>query len=81
MFHVTRRVCKVMAESTKARVSNHRSQLRKAGLKLIQIAVPDPARRGFAAECRRQALLVNGGADEKRVLREMEALMDTDEWV
>jgi Protein of unknown function (DUF3018) len=80
MLHVTKQSSKAMAESTKDRVNKHRAQLRKAGLKPIQIWVPDPSRRGFAAECRRQALRVNGGADEKRVMREIEALMDTDEW-
>lgn len=80
MLHVTKQGAKVMAESTKNRVNKHRAQLRKAGLKPIQIWVPDPSRRGFAAECRRQALLVNAGADERRVMREIEALMDTDEW-
>lgn len=80
MFHVTRQGSRRMAESTKDRVNKHRAQLRKAGLKPIQIWVPDPARRGFVAECRRQSLLINAGSDEKRVMRELEALMDTEEW-
>jgi hypothetical protein len=69
-----------VAESTKARVNQHRAQLRKAGLKPVEIWVPDPARRGFVAECRRQSLLINAGSDEKRVMRELEAFIDTEEW-
>jgi hypothetical protein len=37
------------------RVAKRREQLRKAGLRPIQIWVPDTRRPGFAEECRRQS--------------------------
>ena len=42
--------------STIERVRKHRAALRAAGLRPVQIWVPDTRRRGFAAECRRQSL-------------------------
>ncbi len=40
------------------RVQKRRTALRKAGLRPIQIWVPDTRRPGFAEECRRQSLVV-----------------------
>lgn len=40
------------------RVRKRRDALRKAGLRPIQIWVPDTRAKGFAEECRRQARLV-----------------------
>ena len=40
------------------RVGKRRDALRAAGLRPIQIWVPDTRRPGFAEECRRQARLV-----------------------
>lgn len=40
------------------RVQKRRDTLRAAGLRPVQIWVPDTRRPGFAAECRRQAALV-----------------------
>jgi len=40
------------------RVQKRRENLRAAGLRPLQIWVPDTRRPGFAEECRRQALLV-----------------------
>lgn len=41
-----------------ARVQKHRDALRMAGLRPIQIWVPDTRRPDFAEECRRQSRLV-----------------------
>ena len=46
-----------MASSTAARVRKRRAALREAGLRPVQIWVPDTRRPGFAAECRRQSRL------------------------
>jgi len=40
------------------RVQKRRDALRAAGLRPVQIWVPDTRRPGFAAECRRQAQVV-----------------------
>jgi hypothetical protein len=47
-----------MASSTAARVRKRRAALRQAGLRPVQIWVPDTRRPGFVEECRRQSRLV-----------------------
>ncbi len=46
------------ASDTSRRVAAHRAELRRRGLRPIQIWVPDTRAPGFAAEARRQSLLV-----------------------
>ena len=46
-----------MASSTAERVRKRRFALREAGLRPVQIWVPDTRRPGFAEECRRQSLI------------------------
>lgn len=47
-----------MASSVRQRVSKRREALRAAGLRPVQIWVPDTRRPDFADECRRQSRLV-----------------------
>ena len=47
-----------MPVPTSERVQKRRDALRAAGLRPVQIWVPDTRRPGFADECRRQSLLV-----------------------
>lgn len=47
-----------MATSVATRVQKRRSALRAAGMRPIQIWVPDTRQPGFAQECHRQAALV-----------------------
>ena len=56
-----------MASSTASRVQKHRTNLRKKGLKLIQIWVPDTHAPGFTEECRRQALLAKNSDNEQEI--------------
>jgi hypothetical protein len=44
--------------SVSERVRKRRAALRAAGLRPVQIWVPDSRRAGFAAECRRQSKIV-----------------------
>ena len=44
----------------------HRERLRAAGLRPVQIWVPDTRAPGFTAECQRQARRVNAAADTER---------------
>ncbi len=62
-----------MAIPVTERVRKRRDALRMAGLRPVQIWVPDTRRAGFAAECQRQSLLAVA-ADEADV--ETQALMD-----
>ena len=65
---------------TSARVQKHRAALREAGLRPVQIWVPDTRRPGFAEECRRQSLLLQGNAHEQEMLDWLDAAADQDGW-
>lgn len=62
------------------RVRKHREALRAAGLRPIQIWVPDTRRRGFAAECRRQSLSLRGDPLEHETLQWLEKVADRADW-
>ena len=62
------------------RVKRHRASLRAAGLRPVQIWVPDTRREGFAAECRRQSRLLHGDPEEDATLAWLAAVADTDGW-
>jgi hypothetical protein len=68
-----------MAASTRQRVQKRRDALRAAGLRPVQIWVPDTRAPGFAEEASRQSALV-GAAD--RANREEMAFLDAawEEW-
>lgn len=70
-----------MAVSMKARVQKRRDALRAAGLRPLQIWVPDTRRPGFAEECRRQGMVVAAAdaADEDLMGFLDAALGDLDE--
>jgi hypothetical protein len=71
-----------MASSSAARVRKRRAALRRAGLRPVQIWVPDTRRPGFAEECRRQSRLAAeadlADADLGEFLNA--ALADVDGW-
>lgn len=69
-----------MPEPTKTRVRKYRDSLRAAGLRPIQIWVPDTRKKGFAEECRRQSLLVANDPQEAEVLSWIEDVSDTEGW-
>jgi hypothetical protein len=61
-------------------VQKHRAALREAGLRPLQIWVPDTRRAGFAEECRRQSRLLQGDAHERETLDWLEAVADRADW-
>lgn len=65
-----------------SRVQKHRDALRMAGLRPVQIWVPDTRRPNFAEECRRQSRLVaeadKGDTDMPHFMDE--AWADLDGW-
>jgi Protein of unknown function (DUF3018) len=65
-----------------SRVQKHREALRMAGLRPVQIWVPDTRRPGFAQECRRQSLLASQADKADATLQQFmdEALADVDGW-
>jgi hypothetical protein len=55
-------------EEQREKQRRYRARLRKRGLRPVQIWVPDTRARGFAAECRRQALRINRSPGEAEAL-------------
>jgi len=64
-------------QSVKLRVRNHRDRLRAAGLKLVQIWIPDPKTIGFADECRRQSHIILNDSIE---MQDLELLAEIADW-
>lgn len=64
------------AKSSRERIMNHRRRMRAAGLKSVQIWVPDPQAPGFAEECRRQSLLIRNDPVEAHDLQMLGELAD-----
>jgi len=64
------------------RVQKRRDALRAAGLRPVQIWVPDTRRPGFTAECHRQAALVAEADHLDTELQDLmdAALADLDDW-
>jgi hypothetical protein len=62
------------------RVKRRRAILRAAGLRPVQIWVPDTRRDGFAAECRRQSRLLRDDPDERKTLDWLAATADVEGW-
>lgn len=58
------------------RVAGHRQRLRAAGLRPVQMWVPDTRRPGFAEECRRQSLSLREDHAERKALDFMEEIGD-----
>lgn len=69
-----------MSTTIVARVRKHRSGLRAAGLRPVQIWVPDTRRSGFAAECRRQSLALRDDPHEAETLSWLAAAADAEGW-
>ena len=64
-------------KTTAGRVQKHRAGLRAAGLRPVQIWVPDTRSSGFADECRRQSLALQGDQQETDIANWLEVAADT----
>ena len=62
------------------RVQKHRKNLRKAGMRPVQIWVPDTRKKSFADECARQSALVRHDPQEKETLDWIEQVADFSGW-
>ena len=68
---------------TKSRHDNvrrYRERMRAQGFRQIQLWVPDTRSEAFAAECRRQSLLVAADPAEDVLMDELEPLQDLSGW-
>lgn len=61
-------------------VRRYRERMRDKGFRQVQIWVPDTRSPAFAAECRRQSLLVAHDPADKALMDELEPLQDTSGW-
>ncbi|MNC90906.1 hypothetical protein D3C83_70620 [compost metagenome] len=75
-------IAKIANMSTFKPVSSSRKRSRtsgkRAGMRLLRIWVPDTRSRRFAAECRRQSLLIKNDPAEKETLEFIERVADWD---
>lgn len=63
------------------RVQKYRAALRAAGLRPVQIWVPDTRLRGFAAECKRQSSSLRDDAAEGETLDWLDQVADREGWL
>jgi hypothetical protein len=71
-----------MPNSVNTRVAKRRAALREAGLRPVQIWVPDTRRTGFVQECRTQAARVARNDASDPVVSEFiePAIHELDDW-
>lgn len=69
-----------MATPTAQRVQKHWDELRLAGMRPVQIGIPDTRREGFALECRRQSRLLRDDPQEADTQNWLQAVVDTEGW-
>jgi hypothetical protein len=69
-----------MHRTSRSRVSAFRARLRKAGLRPVQIWVPDARKAGFADECRRQSRSLLGDRQETEIVEWLDQVADRDDW-
>ena len=62
-------------------VQRYRDRMQRAGLRLVQLWVPDTRGEGFAEECRRQSRVVAGARQaEARTMKWLDRVRDTEGW-
>ena len=69
-----------MAASTNERVRRRREALRSAGLRPVQIWVPDTRRPEFAEQARRQSLLLRDDPEEYATLDWIDEVAEDQHW-
>jgi len=63
------------------RVRKHREGLREAGLRLLQIWIPDTKSQVFREQCERESLLLAADPQEAETLDWIAEVADLDGWV
>jgi hypothetical protein len=70
----------MMGSAVSSRVRRHRDALRNAGLRPIQLWVPDTRQPSFAEECHRQSTLLAQDSQEQEFLAWIADASDTAGW-
>ena len=69
-----------MGTPTNDRVRKHREALRMAGLRPVQLWVPDTRQPSFAALCREQSARLANDPQEAEILEWIEEISDQKGW-
>lgn len=76
MLHVMKK-----EDSSRQSVQRYRDRMRRAGLRLVQLWVPDARVPGFAGECHRQSRSAAASQpSEAEVMTWIEKTRDTEAW-
>ena len=70
-----------MSSAITERVRKHRESLRAAGLRPVQLWLPDTALESFRQKCERESLSLTNDPHEAEVLAWIAEAADTDGWV
>jgi hypothetical protein len=70
-----------MGSAITQRVRKHREQLRAAGLRPVQLWLPDTTSESFRKKCERESLLLANDPLEAETLAWVAEVADTDGWV
>jgi hypothetical protein len=70
-----------MGSAITQRVRKHREQLRAAGLRPVQIWLPDTSSESFRKKCERESLLLASDQLEAETLAWITEVADADGWV
>jgi len=82
LLHVTAKGSFVANSNINLRVQKHRNSLRSAGLRPVQIWVPDTRKPGFSEECARQSSVVAQSDSTDQAIDHLlnESARDIDGW-
>ena len=67
-----------MTQAQRERTANYRRRMRAAGLRPVQIWVPDTAQPGFAKKLRSQVAALKGAPEEREALDFIESIQDVE---
>ena len=70
-----------MGSAITQRVRKHREQLRAAGLRPVELWLPDTTLESFRKKCERESLSLANDPHESEILDWMAEVADTDGWV
>jgi hypothetical protein len=70
-----------MRAAVTERVRKHRDSLRTAGLRLVQIWIPDTRSESFRQKCEQESLSLTCDPQEVETLAWIAEVADTDGWV
>jgi hypothetical protein len=70
-----------MGSAITIRVRKHREQLRAAGLRPVQLWLPDTTSESFRKKCERESLLLANDPHEAETLAWIAEVADSDGWV